>query len=287
MELWAASVLHTFCEAILERPSLADYAAVVDGLELDPAFTETLGGSMLLETRGRLALSRGERKRAVAALEPCLETHQRVGTGPGYTWVRSTLALALPESEHERALQLVEEELALTDAGERHRDKGVTLRALGQLQAGEGGLARLEESIALLEDASAPLELARSCFELGVRLRRSGRRRDARAPLARAMDLASHCDADRLVARADEELRVAGARPRRPAATGAAALTPSEQRVARLVADGHSNAEIAERLFLSTKTVEAHLMKTYRKLGLRGANARARLIEELLEEEAA
>jgi DNA-binding CsgD family transcriptional regulator len=287
MELWSASILYTFCEAILERPSLADYAALVDGLELDPVFTATLGGSMLLETRGRLALSRGERTRAIAVLEPCLKTQQRMRTGPGHTWVRSTLALALPEKEHERALDLVEEELALTRAAERPRDEGVTLRALGQLQAGQEGLARLEESIALLEDQPAPLELARSCYELGVRLRRSGRRREARVPLARAMDLASRCGAERLVGRANEELHVAGARPRRTAATGAAALTPSERRVARLVAEGHSNAEVAERLFLSMKTVEAHLMKAYRKLGVRGADARARLIAELAEEGAA
>jgi DNA-binding CsgD family transcriptional regulator len=86
---------------------------------------------------------------------------------------------------------------------------------------------------------------------------------------------------DRLVYRADEELHAAGARPRRAARSGADALTPSELRVARLAAAGQSNTEIARELYLSPKTIETHLVKSYRKLGLRGREARSGLADEL------
>jgi DNA-binding NarL/FixJ family response regulator len=95
------------------------------------------------------------------------------------------------------------------------------------------------------------------------------------------MELAHRFGAERLLERAQDELRAAGARPRRPARTGVAALTPSEHRVARMAAEGRSNAEIAQELFVSLKTVETHLSHVYKKLALAGADARRRLPDEL------
>ena len=77
--------------------------------------------------------------------------------------------------------------------------------------------------------------------------------------------------------RAGEELRAAGARPRRIARSGVDALTASELRVARLAVEGRSNSEIAQELYVSTKTVETHLSQAYSKLGLSGRGARERL----------
>jgi DNA-binding NarL/FixJ family response regulator len=64
------------------------------------------------------------------------------------------------------------------------------------------------------------------------------------------------------------ELRATGARPRRPALSGLDALTESERRVARHAAAGRSNPDIAQSLFVTVKTVEAHLARAYRKLGI-------------------
>ena len=72
------------------------------------------------------------------------------------------------------------------------------------------------------------------------------------------------------MARAGEELRATGARPRRLARTGVDALTASERRAARLAAEGRSNAQVAQELFVSLKTVETHLTHAYAKLGLTG-----------------
>ncbi|HEX5911296.1 MAG TPA: helix-turn-helix transcriptional regulator, partial [Thermoleophilaceae bacterium] len=65
-------------------------------------------------------------------------------------------------------------------------------------------------------------------------------------------------------------LRAAGARPRRPVLRGPGALTPAERRVAELAAAGLSNRDIAERLFVTVRTVEYHLANAYKKLGIDG-----------------
>ena len=72
--------------------------------------------------------------------------------------------------------------------------------------------------------------------------------------------------ADDVAREAKEELRVAGARPRRELLTGPESLTAVERRVADAAAAGASNREIAAQLFLSSKTVEMHLGRVYRKL---------------------
>ena len=65
------------------------------------------------------------------------------------------------------------------------------------------------------------------------------------------------------------------------ARSGREALTASELRVARLAADGATNAEIAQELYVSTKTIETHLSHVYAKLGLAGQGSRGRLVDEL------
>jgi DNA-binding CsgD family transcriptional regulator len=80
------------------------------------------------------------------------------------------------------------------------------------------------------------------------------------------MDIAHSCGAEALVDRARAELTAAGARPRRPALTGADALTHSERRVAEMAAEGMANKEIAQALFVTLRTVEMHLSNAYGKL---------------------
>jgi len=82
------------------------------------------------------------------------------------------------------------------------------------------------------------------------------------------LDLAHTCGARPLAARAREELILAGARPRRDAQTGRDALTAAERRVAQRAARGATNREIAQVLFVTTKTVEGHLAHAFRKLNV-------------------
>ena len=129
-----------------------------------------------------------------------------------------------------------------------------------------------------LGDSPALLERARSLAELGAALRRDGQRAAARDPLARALELAARCGARPLPGRARDELRAAGARPRRPWRTGMEALTPSELRVARLAAEGRSNREIACELYVTLKAIEGHLAHAYAKLGIEGRSQLARAL---------
>jgi DNA-binding CsgD family transcriptional regulator len=76
------------------------------------------------------------------------------------------------------------------------------------------------------------------------------------------------CGAHVLAQSARDERHAAGARPRRDRLSGPEALTPSERRVARLAAEGKSNPEIAQELFLTRRTVETHLTHAYQKLGI-------------------
>jgi DNA-binding CsgD family transcriptional regulator len=112
------------------------------------------------------------------------------------------------------------------------------------------------------------LERARAHVAAGAALRRAGRPAEARDPLRLALDLAHRCGATELEEEALAELRAAGGRPRRPLTSGAGALTPSERRVADLAAAGRLNREIAEMLFVTLSTVEFHLRRAYRKLGI-------------------
>jgi DNA-binding NarL/FixJ family response regulator len=88
-------------------------------------------------------------------------------------------------------------------------------------------------------------------------------------PLRRALELAEACGAQSLVDHVRSELAAAGAKPRTAALGGIEALTPSERRVVGLAAEGQTNRDIAQALYVTPKTVEVHLSNSYRKLGIR------------------
>ena len=131
-----------------------------------------------------------------------------------------------------------------------------------------GAPRTLEAAVALLRGSPRPALLGQALLALGRALRHGGQRRAARAALAEALALAECLGAAELAAQARDELRIAGARPRREPLTGPASLTAAERRVADVAAEGGSNREIAARLFLSPKTVEMHLGRVYRKLDI-------------------
>jgi DNA-binding CsgD family transcriptional regulator len=182
---------------------------------------------------------------------------------------RSDLALALAGTDrHGEAIELALTELRLAGECDVDRARGHALRALGLLRGGESGLRDLEAAVQAFARSPARVEQGWAHYELGAALRRANRRRDARPPLDLALDLALACGAGLLAQRCGEELKALGARPRSVMLTGAEALTASERRVCRLASDGLKNAEIAQALFVSLRTVETHLGNSYRKLDI-------------------
>ena len=122
----------------------------------------------------------------------------------------------------------------------------------------------------MLERSPARLEHARALTDLGAALRRANRRADAQRALEPALRAAERLGARALAERARTELRAAGGRSSDPDGTGVEQLTASELRVAELAAQGLSNPEIAQALFVTRKTVETHLGHVYAKLGIAG-----------------
>jgi DNA-binding CsgD family transcriptional regulator len=267
-------------DAIAERPELADLAAMVHDLEVPAGLAPTFSGAVALEVRGRVRLVGGEVVEGVADLRTCGQTLTALGyNNPNLSTWRSHLALALAGSQPAEARALVAAELSDARRIGLARGIGVALRTTGLLAGSEDGIAMLREAVSVLACANAPLEHARAMVELGAALRRTNQRAAARDQLRAGLELAHRCGATRLAERATTELAASGARPRRLRVVGRDALTPSEQRIARMAADGLSNREIAQALFVTGKTVENHLGHIYLKLGVGGRRALADALE--------
>jgi DNA-binding CsgD family transcriptional regulator len=190
-------------------------------------------------------------------------------TCPSFLPWRSEAAIAkLALDEAKDARRLADEELELARMFASPRGLGVALRAAGVVRGGRAGEALIREALETLEQADARLERARALTELGALVRRSNRRREARELLREALDIAHRAGAGPLATRAETELRATGARPRRVMLVGVQSLTASERRVAELAADGRTNREIAQSLFVTARTVEGHLTNVFRKLDL-------------------
>jgi len=124
------------------------------------------------------------------------------------------------------------------------------------------------------------LDLARTHLLFGEWLRREGRPADARQQLRAAHDLFAEFGSKNFAERARVELRATGERTRRANPESGEHLTPQEARVAQLVAQGGTNADIAAQMFISPSTVEYHLHKVFRKLGIRSRTQLARRMFE-------
>jgi DNA-binding NarL/FixJ family response regulator len=279
-------VATVLAEIAVEAGQLEEAQALLKRLPRE-GLPATLGTVLIPAARGRLFLGQDRPGDALAEFEACLallsaevwgmEMHANV-----FRWAdaRSGAALALLRlGERERARELAEAELVDARAFAAPRAVGIALRAAGLAFGGEHGLELLGQSVAALGSSPALLERAHSLAELGAALRRAGHRAAAREPLAEALDLAARCGARPLAARAREELKATGARPRREWRTGLEALTPSELRVVRLAAEGKTNREIAHALYVTMKTVEGHLARAYRKLEISGRGELPQVLE--------
>jgi DNA-binding CsgD family transcriptional regulator len=136
-----------------------------------------------------------------------------------------------------------------------------------------------EAALAKLERAPFALDRARTRLNLGERLRRAGRRRDARLQLRAAYDAFAAADASLWVDRATAELRALGDAVQQRE-DDLPNLTPQERHIASLVAEGKTNKEIAAAMYVSPKTVNYHLTNTFRKLGIHSRAALARLVAD-------
>jgi DNA-binding NarL/FixJ family response regulator len=251
---------------VLERGDLTEASRLVAGARVHSPYSIPAHG--VRRAQVELLLAEGRAQEALDAAEDYARHLTRRADNPAFAPWRSLTATALHRcGRAAEARALAEEELALARRWGGAGTTGRSLRILGTLE-GEQGVPRLREAVAVLSDSPARLEHARALAALGAVLRRTGQRTEARTPLREALDLAERSGALGLRESVRTELHAAGARPRSTALSGLAALTPSERRVAQLAAAGRSNREIAQTLFVTPKTVELHLSRSYRKLGV-------------------
>src|SRR5215218_2157059 len=275
---WALAFL---VEALTE---LGDFTGAEEALArvdaLDGELPEMLARAFALEARGRLRVAQGRLREGLDDLREAGARWERLGwhSATASRW-REDAALALAQlGEGDEARRLAAEQLELARATDLPRAVGAATRVAGAVAPRAEGIPLLREAVGLLAQTPARLELARALLELGRALRRDGHRVEARDHLRQCLELAHRAAAAPLAARAREELLAAGGRPRKPVFTGIEALTASELRVARLAAEGRTNREIAEGLFVTQRTVETHLRHAFQKLDI---SAREQLPSEL------
>jgi DNA-binding CsgD family transcriptional regulator len=241
--------------------------------------TDNYARLIAAEALGHVGLAVGKPQDAVRHLEPALAfVRSEAIVEPGVTRFAVDLIEALVElgrrEEGEEILDWYEGNARRLDRASGlancFRCRGILSAQAGELDA---ALAELEEALSWHDRAEIPLDHGRTLLALGVAQRRGNRRREARGTLEHALALFERLGAALWAGRARAELgRISGRAP----ATGA--LTPAEEHVAALAAEGKTNREVAAALFLSERTVEGHLSHTFRKLGVRHRTELARAL---------
>lgn len=277
--------------------AFAAAAALSDEVSL---ITRATGLPTLDYARYKLAATRGDRATVQALSDSSIQEAITRGEGAalgmewaflalmhnGYGQYDKALAAAQQGCEHEEVVAYNASLVELIEAGVRGGQPEKSTTALERLSARARaagtawalgvearGRALLrndepayQESIEQLLRSRAVVELARSRLVYGEWLRRENRRVDARKQLRSAYESFSHMGAAAFAERARRELLATGETARRVTVDDWDALTPQELQVARLARDGYTNPEIGAQLFISSRTVEYHLGKVYRKL---------------------
>jgi DNA-binding CsgD family transcriptional regulator len=265
---YAPRVAAVAIHAAVERGELQAAERVVS-LDEPRLERERLFVDEFLTSRGDLKIARGQVREGLADLLRCQELHAAYGTSRPVEWQAGAIRALIEIGHRDRAEQLARDGLERARRFAAPRALTRALRAAGHAIGGRQGLTLLEEAVAVGSQSEARLELAHAFADFGTLLIQERRRREARDMLRHSLELAVACGAGALAERVRREVGAGGGRPPRLELQGVDALTPSERRVCDLAATGLSNREVAQRLFVTEKTVELHLTNAYRKLGIR------------------
>jgi DNA-binding CsgD family transcriptional regulator/tetratricopeptide (TPR) repeat protein len=241
---------------------------------------------VLLPARAELRLAQDRVDEAIADLRTVGALLGDEFHKPVQNW-RARLAVVLAGAgAREEARELAATELEQARRWEVPLAIGVALTAAGVVEGGAAGVTLLEQAVATLAATEGRLDTALALSALGAPRRRAGPRAAARPPLRSGMDLAARCGATAHADRAHVELVAAGARPRRDRRflTGPESLTAGELRVAALAAEGLTDRQIAQRLYVTQAAVQFHLRNTFRKLGIRSRGDLAAALDSPVDE---
>ena len=265
----------TACEALMllatvEAAQGRDTDCVRHVREAD-RLTGELGLSLLqMGVRSSLALlelGQGKLEQAVVHYQEVRRLAAGQGFADAFTSPIPDLIEAYARADAvDQGRALLPEYLALVTGDASPRFAAIAARCRG-IAAADGFDGYFLDAIRLHERSSDPFQHARTHLCYGERLRRARRRRDARIQLRAALEIFDRLDARPWAERARAELRATGETMTNPRSSGEQ-LTPQELQIALLVSQGRTNAEVGQAVFLSTRTVEFHLSRAYRKLGV-------------------
>lgn len=282
---WALGQGHTlFPKALVAalrgdvEPARAD---AEEGLRLSVRNEDTLDASCNRAVLGFLELSLSNPTAAIQCLEPVLAFLDELGSPePGIIpclpdAIEALVLLGRLDAAEglldrlERQGRTLDRPWAIASAG---RCRGLLTAARGELPAASSAL---EQALVEHWRVPQPFELARTLLVKGEVERRAKQKRAARSTLEQALELFQTLGAPLWAQRARDDLaRVGGA------VLPSSELTPTEQRIARLVVEGRKNREVADAMFISVKTVEANLSRIFHKLGVRSRIELARRIAD-------
>jgi DNA-binding CsgD family transcriptional regulator len=249
----------------LIRTTLGDAKARGEGVAVTTA--EFLSGT--------LYNGLGRYEAALAAVLPA----ERFSTeGPAIWALTELIEAAVRRGQPERARRAFERVQETTCAAGTDWALGIEARLRALLSDGDDADELYMEAIRRLGRTSVRVQLARTHLLYGEWLRRERRRLDAREQLRTAHEFFRDSGMDAFAERARLELEATGERARKRTVDTVDQLTPQETQIARLAAHGETNRAIAARLFISASTVEYHLRKAFRKLGV---TSRTQLAERL------
>jgi DNA-binding CsgD family transcriptional regulator len=204
---------------------------------------------------------------ALAAAEQAAEDSHELWFSP---WTMVELIEAATRSgRNDRAASALGVLSETTRASGTPWAQGIEARSRALLAEGEAADTLYRHAIDHLAPTRLRVDLARTHLVYGEWLRRERRRIDARTELRMAHELFSEFGMEAFAERARVELEATGERARKRTVHTLGDLTPQEAQISRLVAQGHTNREIAAQLFISPSTVEYHLRKVFRKLGVK------------------
>jgi DNA-binding CsgD family transcriptional regulator len=215
---------------------------------------------------GALYNGLGRYEAALAAAAPAERFYNE---GPAIWTLTELIEAAVRCGQPERAQRAFERVEETTRAAGTDWALGIEARSRALISDGDDVEELYREAITRLRRTTIRVQLARTHLLYGEWLRRGRRRLDAREELRTAHELFRDFGVEAFAERARRELEATGERARKRTADTVDQLTPQEAQIARLAAEGHTNREIAARVFISASTVEYHLRKVFRKLDVK------------------
>jgi DNA-binding CsgD family transcriptional regulator len=282
-----------------------EFIATSELIDEADGLTKSIGGAPLMYTKILLAAWRGQKALTLDLLDFGISNATERGEGRALTWGEYATALlhngfgeydvaleaARSACEHDDLglvawplVELVEaasrcERLDLavaplarlverTQATRTDWALGIEARSRALVSAGDAADELYRDAVERLARTRVTVHLARAHLVYGEWLRRENRRSDARQHLRAAHDMFDRFGAEAFAERARRELQATGETVRKREVRADEVLTPQEAQVARLAAEGHTNAEISAQLFISPRTAEYHLHKVFTKLDI-------------------